>query len=119
MKKLLFLLLLLPVNLFADSSIESRLSQIEARLAQIESIDKNINIPQGQAWQNADHWRNELQVGMTKARVRELFGEPTKQDRYPENKEIIFYGYPQGGMVTLVESRVVSWVEPDPRLMEN
>ncbi len=59
-------------------------------------------------WHNKYNWRSNLRVGMTKAEVRRLFGEP-EQVRVSSDLENWDYGT---GWITFADGSLYEWSEP-------
>ncbi len=62
-------------------------------------------------WHDKRNWRPNLSVGMTEAKVRQIFGEPEKV-RVSNFLETWVYG---SGEITFSDGTVYNWTEPDSR----
>jgi len=60
-------------------------------------------------WHEKKIWRTNLSVGMTKTKVRQIFGEPEKV-RVSNYRETWVYG---SGEIIFANGTIYNWTEPD------
>ena len=109
--------LLASSELFAQSTVDSRLQKLEEairvlerRVASLEDQlrEKNASAPVAAGKVN---WRK-LHQGMSEGDVEQLLGSPTKIDAFG-SFTVWYYGYPSGGQVQFNSKHTVqAWHEP-------
>lgn len=99
------------------ATLEQRIAQLERRVEELEVLLNKAKIAQAPQvrpgdYRNKANWRC-LKLGMTKSQVKQILGDPPKQDANAVLGDNWYYPDVLGGRVSFNTSgRVDSWNEP-------